>query len=106
MEIRFGIYILDNPNIQIPMHPDAIKFRKQFRVPFSIFTVILEMFCSCDGWNPAPADGQRVPDAVPHSLDIKILSSLFILGRGVDLDTVSMLAGISIGTLTSVFHHF
>ncbi len=100
----FGIYILDNPKIQIPTHPDAIKLKKQFRVPYSILTVILEMFSSRDRWNPASADCLWVP--VLHSLKIKILSSLFILGRGVDLDTVSMLAGISIGTLISFFHHY
>ncbi len=42
----------------------------------------------------------------PHQLEIKVLCALFILGRGTDLDTVSILSRISIGTLTSFFHHF
>ena len=32
--------------------------------------------------------------------------ALFILGRGTDLDTVSMRSHISIGTLSSFFHRF
>jgi hypothetical protein len=36
----FGIYILDNPNIQIPTHPDAIKFRKR---------ILKGLYLICDG---------------------------------------------------------
>ena len=41
-----------------------------------------------------------------HPIQVKIMCALFILGRGTDLDTVSMLSQIAIGTISSFFHHF
>ncbi len=72
----FGMKVLNNPNIQNPTHPDAIKFRRRFRVPYSPFVAIVELFRSRDGWNPANSD-----HPTPHPLEVKILSSLFMLGR-------------------------
>ena len=100
----FGCDCLLNPNIQNPKHPEGIKFRRRFRVPYSVFLTIVDMFKSREGWNPPSSKDARAH--APHPLEIKILCSLFILGRGIDLDTVSMLLRISIGTLTSFFHHF
>ena len=100
----FSMNVLNNPNIQSPSHPDAIKFRRQFRVPYSLFVTIVEMFRTRDGWNPSNSDDPQ--SRAPHPLEIKILCSLFVLGRGTDLDTVSMLSHISIGSLTSFHHHF
>jgi hypothetical protein len=100
----FGDDILQNPNIQNPNHPDGIKFRRRFRVPYSIFMSIVGMFRSREGWNPANSTDPRAHAA--HPLEIKILSALFILGRGVDIDTVSMLSRISTVVLLSFFHHF
>ena len=100
----FGDAILQNPNIQDPKHPDGIKFKRRFRVPYSVFLSILANFRSRDEWNPASSKDRRAH--AQHPLEVKILCALFILGRGTDLDTVSMLACISIGTLTSFFHHF
>ena len=51
----FGLDILQNPNIQIPAHPDGIKFRLRFRVPYSVFAAIFHMFITKDGWNPVSA---------------------------------------------------
>ena len=100
----FGLDTLMNPHIQNPQHPAGIRFRKRFRVPYAVFLKIVDMFKSREGWNPASSNAARASNT--HPLEIKILCSLFILGRGVDLDTVSMLSRISIGTLTSFFHHF
>ena len=100
----FGLDILQNPNIQNPAHPDGIKFRLRFRVPYSVFAAIVHMFTTKDGWNPVSAsDFYGKPS---HPIQVKIMCALFILGRGTDLDTVSMLSHISIGTLSSFFHHF
>ena len=85
----FGIDILGNPNIQDPAHVDAIKFRRRFRVPYSVFAIIVDLFRSRDEWNPARSTAPGAPS--PHPLEIKVLCALFILGRGTDLDTVSML---------------
>ncbi len=96
-----GIDLLGNPNVQDPAHIDAIKFRRSFRVPYFVFATIVDLFRSRDEWNPARS---TAPGALSqHPLEIKVLSALFILGRGTDLDTVSMLSRISIGTLTSFF---
>ena len=51
----FGLDILQNPNIQNPAHPDGIKFRLRFRVPYSVFAAIFHMFITKDGWNPVSA---------------------------------------------------
>ena len=48
----FRLEILQNPNIQNPAHPDGIKFRLTFRVPYSAFAAIVHMFTTKDGWNP------------------------------------------------------
>jgi hypothetical protein len=37
----FGMNVLDNLNIQNPTYPDAIKFRRRFRVPYSLFVTIV-----------------------------------------------------------------
>ena len=95
----FGDDILQNPNIQNPNHPDGIKFRRRFRVPYSIFMSIVGMFRSREGWNPANSTDPRAHAA--HPLEIKILSALFILGRGVDIDTVqTVYISFRIGVLT------
>jgi hypothetical protein len=101
----FGEDILQNPHIQYPTHPDGIKFRLRFRVPYSVFQCIVADFRSRDGWNPSGDSGDLRAHA-PHPLEVKILCALFILGRGIDLDTVSMLAGISTASITFFFHHF
>ena len=49
----FGEDILQNPHIQHPTHPDGIKFRLRFRVPYSVFQSIVAEFRSRDGWNPS-----------------------------------------------------
>ena len=62
------------------------------------------MFITKDGWNPVSAsDFYGKPS---HPIQAKIMFALFILGRGTDLDTVSMRSHISIGTLSSFFHRF
>jgi hypothetical protein len=101
----FGEDILQNPHIQDPTHPDGIKFRLRFRVPYSVFQSIVANFRSRDGWNPA-GDSGDLRAHTPHPLEVKVLCALFILGRGIDLDTVSMLSGISISRITIFFHHF
>ena len=99
----FGLDILQNPNIQIPAHPDGIKFRLRFRVPYSVFAAIVHMFTTKDSWNPVSAsDFYGKPS---HPIQVKIMCALFILGRGTDLDTLSMLSHNSIGTLSSFFLH-
>ena len=100
----FGDDILQNPNIQLPTHPDGIKFKSRFQVLYSVFMSIVGMFRTREGWNPATSTDPRAQAA--HPLEIKILASLFILGRGVDLDTVSMLSRISVTVLTTVFSSF
>ena len=62
------------------------------------------MFLTREGWNPSGAHDSFHKPA--HPIQIKIMCALFILGRGTDLDTVSMLSRISIGTLSQLFHHF
>jgi hypothetical protein len=100
----FGKDILLNSNIQNSHHRDAKQFRLRFRVPYSVFAGIVQMFLTREGWNPAGArDSFHKPS---HPIQIKIMCALFILGRGTDLDTVSMLSHISIGTLSQFFHHF
>ena len=39
----FGEDILQNPHIQHPTHPDGIKFRLRFRVPYSVFQSIARL---------------------------------------------------------------
>ncbi len=97
----FGIDILGNPDIQ---DPACIKFRRIFRDPYSVFAIIVELFRCRDEWNPARSTAPGAPS--PHTLEIKVLCVLFILGRGTNIDTVSILSHISIGTLTTFFHHF
>ena len=57
------------------------------------------MFITKDCWNPvSTSDFYGKPS---HPIQVKIMCVLFILGRGTDLDTVSVLSHISIGTLSS-----
>ena len=100
----FGKDILLNSNIQNPQHLDGKRFRLRFRVPYSVFSGIVQMFLTREGWNPSGAHDSFHKPA--HPIQIKIMCALFILGRGTDLDTVSMLSRISIGTLSQFFHHF
>ena len=100
----FGHDILQNPNIRNPAHPDGVKRRLRFRAPCSVLAAIVHMFTTKDGWNPVSAShfyGKPIPS---HSR--QDMCALFILGRGTDLDTVSMLSRISMGTHSSFFNHF
>ena len=66
----FGKDILLNSNIQNPQHLDGKRFRLRFRVPYSVFSGIVQMFLTREGWNPSGAHDSFHKPA--HPIQIKI----------------------------------
>jgi hypothetical protein len=96
----------DKAQLQNPESKESQTFRKRFRVPYPIFMMLVDW---TKGWyekadgngciNSCDAIGNR---SIPT--DLKVLAVLRILGRGLCLDDIEELSGISAST-TRVFFH-
>ena len=79
-------------------------FRLRVRVPFSVFQMIVHKFRTVPEWNirkdPYSKRGRPCP------LELKVMSSLYILGRAATYDDAAMVTGLSSTVIATFFHHF
>jgi len=103
--------VLEDPTHRNPSHYNGKSFRRRFRVPYEIFVKICDLCRSAKDpvdarlpwFNKAVIDccGQA---SVP--LELLVLCSLRILGRGMCLDGITELTNISIECVRQFFHKF
>ena len=80
-------------------------FRLRVRVPFSVFQMIVDKFRTIPEWNiykdPSSKRGR------PCSLELKVMSSLYIFGRAATYDDdAAIFTSLSSKVIASIFHHF
>jgi hypothetical protein len=107
--------MLDNAKLGIngvadPDSRDGKYFRRRFRVPYILFTTIVDVAIG-DGWFPGDfeVDGRGVANATGErgaSLHVKILSVLRVLGRGDCFDDCFDGSNCSESSLSVWFHKF
>ncbi len=93
--------------------PDSIDgryFRRRFRIPYSMFKALIKTILD-DAWFPGDfeADGQGKRCSVGirgASLQVKVLSVLRVLGRGVCFDELYDGSGLSESVLSTFYHRF
>jgi hypothetical protein len=91
---------------------DGKYFRRRFRIPFALYTELVQAMIN-EGWFAGfGPNGEGMLDATKTekgrgaSLWVKVLSVLRILGRGVVFDECFDGSGCSESMLQSFFHHF
>ena len=92
---------IHRPGVRDATHRLGKLFRRRFRVPFPIYEKLLTDLRN-DGWDKGKDAAKR--NSVP--LELCILSSLRVLGRGEVFDTCSELSLCSVSTLRTFFHKF
>ena len=95
--------MLKDENVKDPSSREGIDFRRRFRVPFPVFCKLVTIAEESNLFSCATTDCYGRACA---PIELKILSSLRILGRGWDMDDVTELTGMSNETLRVSFHNF
>jgi hypothetical protein len=93
--------------------PDSIDgryFRRRFRIPYEMFKALIKTILD-DAWFPGDfeADGKGKCCSVGirgASLQVKVLSVLRVLGRGVCFDELYDGSGLSESVLSTFYHRF
>ena len=102
-ESPFGKMLLD-PDSSLESTPAGKLFRVRVRVPFSVFQMIVDKFRTIPEWNmykdPSTKRGR------PRPLELKVMASLYILGRAATYDDAAMVTYLSSTVIATIFHHF
>ena len=102
-ESPFGKMLLD-PDSSLESTPAGKLFRVRVRVPFSVFQMIVDKFRTIPEWNmykdPSTKRGR------PRPLELKVMASLYILGRAATYDDAAMVTYLSSTVIATFFHHF
>ena len=91
--------MLKNPALMIPDSKEALQFRKRFRVTVSLFNYIVdlckrkEIFSAHRSWGTVP-------------IELKVLISLRILGRGNVADDIAEMSGVPRSLVSKIFLQF
>ena len=93
--------------------PDSIDgryFRRRFRIPYEMFKALIKTMLD-DNWFPGDfeADGKGRCCSVGirgASLQVKVLSVLRVLGRGICFDELYDGSGLSESVLSTFYHRF
>lgn len=86
-----------------PTKPISKTFRNRFRVPYPIFTMLLEATKDHGWFGCGSADASGRP-GIP--VELKLLAVLRILGRGACYDDISELSSISTSSVGRILHEF
>ena len=88
---------LRDPRIKVPHSWIAKKFRRRFRIPFSVFDQVLVPMCIKE---EVFSKKSRIP------IEFKILISLRILARGSCADDIEELSNVPESTVNTIFKQF
>ncbi|CAM9508247.1 unnamed protein product [Pylaiella littoralis] len=94
--------MLASPGLGDPGSREAKVFRRRFRIPHKFFTEVVALV-KAKKWFPLRADAagrQCIP------VELKVLASLHILGRGNFFDDITQMSHISEPVVQSTFHRF
>ena len=78
-------------------------FRKRFRIPFPVFTQIMERVCR-EEWFPETERQLQSKNWIP--LELKVLGFFRVLGRGVGFNDIAEITASSAATHCLLFHEF
>jgi hypothetical protein len=93
-----------------PESIDGRYFRRRFRIPYEMFKALIKTMLD-DNWFPGDfeADGKGRCCSVGirgASLQVKVLSVLRVLGRGICFDELYDGSGLSESVLSTFYHRF
>jgi hypothetical protein len=91
--------MLKEPELQDPTSKQAKKFRRRFRVTYSLFVYIVEL---CRDVNLFNTKTEKL--SIP--LEIKVLIGLRMLARGNCADDIEEMSGVKESTIYKIFHTF
>ena len=92
--------MIGSSDILDPNSRNGSKFRLRFRVPYPLYRNILVPLCSREGKNVFQ---ERRKSVIPP--EFKVLTSLRILARARDTDTMSELSEVPQYTCSLIFHN-
>ncbi len=95
--------LLNDPTYEDPTHRNGQLFRLRFRVPYPIFLGIVDRLKRCSEFKKGEYDCCHLRTT---PIELLVLGCLRILGRGVCLDGIEEMSGISISTMRIFFHKF
>jgi hypothetical protein len=95
--------VIHHPEIKDPCSKLARLFRRRFRLPFSLFTSLLDL-CKQREVFETKGDPQHRHYMIPQ--EIKLLLCLRIMGRDEVFDTVSELCGVSEDMCRTILFNF
>lgn len=87
--------MLNDPDLRVNTSSNAKRFRRRFRVPYSVFLYIVQR-CK----EAKMLEGVKIP------LEFRLLIALRILGRGICADDIYDICGIAESTVNFIFHQF
>lgn len=102
--------LLQNPQVKDIKSKDGKLFRQRFRVPFNIFEYILKKLREAkNDENVLPLFPEGRTDAIGNPqapIELLVLATLRVLGRGISFDDAEELSGISHEVIRVFFHKF
>jgi hypothetical protein len=100
----------ESNGVSVPDSIDGRYFRRRFRIPYKMFKALIQVMLD-DNWFPGDfeADGAGKCCKLGKqgaSLQVKVLSVLRVLGRGVCFDELYDGSGLSESITSTFFHRF
>ena len=100
----------ESNGVSVPDSIDGRYFRRRFRIPYKMFKALIQVMLD-DNWFPGDfeADGGGKCCKLGKkgaSLQVKVLSVLRVLGRGVCFDELYDGSGLSESITSTFFHRF
>jgi hypothetical protein len=100
----------ESNGVSVPDSIDGRYFRRRFRIPYKMFQALIQVMLD-DDWFPGDfeADGGGKCCKLGRkgaSLQVKVLSVLRVLGRGVCFDELYDGSGLSESVTSTFFHQF
>ena len=96
---NWGKFIRDK-HIRDPTSSVGLLFRRRFRVPFILFEYILQLCIESNTFEVQREELVVIP------VEIKLLVSLRIMGRGESLDSIAEYSEVSESYCSTIFHKF
>jgi hypothetical protein len=102
-ESPFGKMLRD-PDSSLESTAAGKLFRLRVRVPFSVYQMIVDKFRTIPEWDIYKDSSSK--RGRPHPLELKVMASLYILGRAATYDDAAMVTYLSSTVIATFFHHF
>lgn len=99
----------EKDQLLIPGSDEAQCFRLRFRLPFPVYSFVLEWVRTWYCWSPSNPRGIKDLDHFGHPavpVELKVLGVLRVLGRSTCFDGIKELSGMSISAMQTFFHLF